>query len=348
MGKPIALGAVLFLLMILAGVGSSGIGWAEEPGTLYGAHGVSPTAVRQEALGNGYFHASIAALAEAVPDSLRAAIVPNPIGGFRVHFFDGPEETVSIEDIEFSRTGGRDRSEGLWVGALMRGYAQHALRLGMAAAVEKSNGIPAETKAKALDWLKQPDSLIAAYDRAIRSAVRQDGTLDQAGLRARLTSELSAGGIPATEAQILIGFLDNSGFRFRLERTVQQDGEVFGAYKSPGMGGVPVRVIEAFMGRAYAGLVTDNDQTMKDLRRFRMGGVAIVAGTWGTGASGAFSKMGWWLPAHGYTLLGYDEAAKTVTLCNPWGVPPDGTFTLPLAVFLDGFASYSYSASPEP
>jgi hypothetical protein len=53
MGKPIALGAVLFLLMILAGVGSSGIGWAEEPGTLYGAHGVSPTAVRQEALGYG-------------------------------------------------------------------------------------------------------------------------------------------------------------------------------------------------------------------------------------------------------------------------------------------------------
>jgi hypothetical protein len=46
-------------------------------------------------LGSCYFHASIAALAKATPDKLRAAIRDNPGGGYRVRFVDGPEEIVS-------------------------------------------------------------------------------------------------------------------------------------------------------------------------------------------------------------------------------------------------------------
>ncbi|MGA2890112.1 MAG: hypothetical protein ABSE51_18855 [Terracidiphilus sp.] len=348
MGKPFAWIAVLLLGSCLAEVRLTETSWAQVAAPLYGAHGISPQAVRQGYLGSCYFHASIAALAQAAPNTLRGAISQDSGGGYRVRFKDGPAELVYPEDVEYGRSHGYDRSDGTWVAVLMRAYAQRALRQGLVSAIQKSDSIPAFTKPMALSLLGQYGLLLVAYDRAVRSVVSQDGSMDQASLKQSLTSELHTAGVPAATAQALVGFLDDKGFFLTVARTVQEDGEVFGAYKSLGMGGIPVRVIEAFMGKAYAGPVADHAMTMEELRLFRAGHVAMVAGTWSTANSGdSFSKMDSWVPAHCYTILKYDEAAQTVTLRNPWGThpDPDGVFMLPLAVFLKGFESYSHSAS---
>jgi hypothetical protein len=128
---------------------------------------------------------------------------------------------------------------------------------------------------------------------------------------------------------------------------VQENGEVFGAYKSLGQGGIPVRVMEAFLGqgKVNAGMTSDSQQATAQLRRFRAGGVAMVAGTKPTAPNAQIAGASWWVPSHCYTVMSYDDTAQTVTLRNPWGghPGPDGTFTLPLSVYLDGYESYTYT-----
>jgi hypothetical protein len=207
--------------------------------------------------------------------------------------------------------------------------------------------IPGFIKPMAISWLDGSDMLLVAYDRAVRSVVSQDGTMDQNALKQRLAAELHTEGIPSSEAQALVGFLDEKGFFAVLAQTVRENGEVFGAYKDLGQGGIPVRVMAAFLGQSKAddGLTNNYQKTMEQLRRFRAGGVAMVAGTKPTAPNEQIASATWWVASHCYTLLSYDEAAQTVTLRNPWGVHPgpDGIFTLPLSVYIDGYESYTYS-----
>ena len=340
MRKPLASIAVGLLGSALAGAA-----WAEEPAELYGKQGVSAQAVLQGSLGSCYFHASIAALAKVSPDTLRGAISPNLGGGYQVRFFNGPAEVVFPEDVEFGRARGYDRSEGTWVAVLMRAYAQRALRQSLVRAIGKSDYIPVYVKPVALALLDQSDLLLVGYDRAIRSVVQQDGVLDKAVLKVKLAAQLSALGIPAAEAQMLGGFLEERGFFDTVSQTVEQNGEVFGAYKSLGQGGVPVRVFDAFLGRGMSGLVADKKLTIEQLRQLKSGRMAMVAGSWATPSGEGYSNADWWVPAHAYTVMSFDEDAQTVTLRNPWGAKPDpnGVFTLPLATFLDAYESYTYS-----
>jgi hypothetical protein len=69
----------------------------------------------------------------------------------------------------------------------------------------------------------------------------------------------------------------------------------------------------------------------------------MVAGT--KPAAGSVDPGTWWVGAHPFTVLGYDESTQTVSLRNPWeGRPaPDGPFSLPVAVFLADFDSYAAS-----
>jgi hypothetical protein len=320
---------------------------AQDSAQLFGEHGMSPLAVRQGILGTCFFHASIAEVAKVAPETLKGDILPNPGGGYRVHFSQGPEEIVFPEDVEYGRTHSYDRSEGTWVLVLMRGYAQRVLRLSLVKAINGSTLIPFFVKPLALSWLDQSGPLLVAYDRAIRSVVKQDGELDKAGLKLRLGEQLSAIGIPSEQAAELAGFLDEKGFFDAVALTVRQNGEVFGAYKTLGQGQIPVRVIEAFMGNADAGLVSDHKGVLEQLRRLHAGGVALVAGTKLSVPDPAFETVNksWWVPSHAYSVLDYDEAAATVTLRNPWGgrPGPDGIFTLPLGVFFQGYEGYSYS-----
>jgi hypothetical protein len=352
MRKTIAWIAVVALGSGLAATSFLPAGRAEEPLPLYGKQGVSALAVRQGLLGSCYFHASIAALAHAAPDTLRDAIRANPGGGYRVHFVDGPDEVVFPEDVEFGRAHSYDRSEGAWVTVLMRAYAQRALRLSLVSAIQKSDFIPIFTKPIALSLLDASDLPLVAYDRAVRAVVQQDGVIDKTALKAKLAAQLSVLGVPATQAQLLGGFLDVQGFFDAVAHTVEENGEVFGAYKSLGQGGVPARIFEAFLGKSAAGLVADKKLTIEQLQRLHGGRLAMVAGSWATGPSEDFRPQGqpWFVPAHSYTVLDYDAAAQTVTLRNPWGArpDPDGVFTLPLAVFLDGYETYTYSQAPTP
>ncbi|MGA2218554.1 MAG: hypothetical protein ABSG51_10735 [Terracidiphilus sp.] len=73
---------------------------------------MSPLAVRQGELRSCYFHASVAALAKAVPDTMRQAIMPEPGGAYPVHFLEEAEEVVFPEDIEFATAHSFPRSEG--------------------------------------------------------------------------------------------------------------------------------------------------------------------------------------------------------------------------------------------
>jgi hypothetical protein len=346
MRKPFARVAVLLLGSGLALAGLAESGWAQDT-ALWGSRGISPQSVRQGLLGSCYFHATIAALAKTAPGTLRNAIRRNPNGVYKVHFFSGADETVYQSDVDYARAQRYDRSDGVWVAVLMRAYAQRALRLSLVEAIQKSDIIPAFIQPMAISWLNGSDMLLVAYDRAIRSVVNQDGSMDQYALKQRLATELNANGIPSGEAQALVGFLDEKGFFATLARTVQENGEVFGAYKSLGQGGIPVRVMEAFLGqgKVFAGFTNNSQQTMQQLQRFRAGGVAMVAGTKPMAPSDQFASASWWVPAHCYTLLSYDDAAQTVTLRNPWGEHPSpgGVFTLPLTDYLNGYESYTYS-----
>jgi hypothetical protein len=333
---------------IAAGLLGSGLAvgaWAAEPASLYGTHGVSPQAVLQGTLGSCYFHASIAALSKIAPEKLRSAISENPGGGYRVRFVDGPEEIVQAEDVAFARDHTFDRSEGTWVAVLMRAYAQRELRQSLVHAIDKSDLIPSYIKPIGLSLLNQSGQLLTGYDRAVRSVVQQDGVIDKALLKTKLAAQLSALGVPDSAAQMLGGFLDERGFFDSIALTVEQNGEVFGAYKSLGQGGVPVRVFEAFQGKGLSGLVADKKLTLEQLRQQSAGHIAMVAGSWATPSGDGYSTANWWVASHCYTILNFDDAAQTVTLRNPWGAKPDpdGVFTIPLATFLDAYEFYTYS-----
>ncbi len=334
-----------WIAALLLGSGLAAGAWGAEPAPLYGEHGVSPQAVLQGTLGSCYFHASVAALAKVAPEKLRSAIRENPGGGYRVHFVDGPEETVLPEDVAFARDHLYDRSEGTWVAVLMRGYAQRLLRQSLIHAIDKSDYIPSYIKPIGLSLLNRSDQLLIGYDRAVRSVVQQDGVIDKAALKTKLASQLAALGVPDTAVQMLAGFMEDRGFFDSIAQTVEQNGEVFGAYKTFGQGGVPVRVFEAFEGKGLSGLVADKKLTVDQLRRLSSGHVAMVAGSWATPNGAGYSSENWWVAGHCYTVLSFDDAAQAVTLRNPWGTKPDpdGVFTIPLATFLDAYEFYTYS-----
>jgi hypothetical protein len=310
---------------------------------LYGPNGLSPLAVRQGKLGSCYFHSSIAALAKAVPDTLRKAIVPEADGAYRVHFFDGSDEVVFPEEVQFATAQGLDLSEGAWVKVLMRAYAQRVLRASLKQQIEKSEAIPVFVRPMALSVLNQNGGVLVAYDRAIRMVVTQNGDIDKNALKAQLVEQAKALGVPASASTLVSGFLDESGFFESLAQTVRQNGEFFGVYRSLGQGGIPWAVMTAFVGSAHAGLVKDQARTLAQLRQLGPQNIAMVAGT--VGQPGAFDPGNWWVGGHAFTVLGYDDSTQSVSLRNPWGghPGPDGTFSLPVSVFLVAFESYTAS-----
>lgn len=316
---------------------------SQQTPSLYGPKEVSPFAVRQGELGSCYFHASVAALSKAVPDTMRKAIAPEPGGAYRVHFFEGADEVVFPEDIEYATVHSFDRSEGEWVKVLMRAYAQRVLRKNLNQQIEKSNLIPVFVRPMAQSVLNQEGGILVAYDRAIRLVVTQNGDLDKNALKLKLAEEAKLMGIPPSATDLVSGFLDQNGFIDNLAQTVRQNGEFFGAYRSLGQGGIPSEVLKAFIGSAHVGSVGDQVRTLAQLRRLGPESAAMVAGT--KPAAGAVDPGKWWVGAHAYTVLGYDELTQTVSLRNPWGghPAPDGTFSLPVAVFLAAFDSYAAS-----
>ena len=325
-------------LSLLLAVASS----AEVP--LYGPGGVSPTAVRQGILGSCYFHASVAAVAEANPAAIRSAISGAPKSGYKVHFVSGPDELVYSKDVEYARTHNYDHSDGEWVTVLMRGYAQRELRKGLIESIDRSKTIPGFMKPVALSALRQTGPLVVAYDRAVRSVVSQDGRMDKATFKAQLTQEFNSLGIPAAQAGVLVGLIDHAGVYDSLAKTVQANGEVFGAYRGMSQGGICVNVLAALLGTARSSEVSDTAALVSRLRRLHAGKEAMVAGTQSSGNSSA-GGADWFVASHAYTLLDYEEGSRMILLRNPWAMKPgpDGVFKLPLRTFQQNFLTDSYS-----
>jgi hypothetical protein len=314
--------------------------------------GFAAFSVRQGSASSSYFHASIAAIANATPDALRKAISHNPGGGFKVEFPDGSIEYVLAEDVQYTRAHNLDKSEGDWVIVIMRGYAQHALRQGITDALQNSTTIPSAAKDEALNLFGESGPLLVAYDRAIRATVNQGAPivngelkLNKPFLKTSLTAHFRALNVSATEYKTILSLLDDENFFTTLAFIVERDGEVFGAEKTAVEAGLPQRVLQTFMGTAYLYSTLNQDMTMKYLL-LNKSGQAMTATT-RTAAPDDLPANDWWATAHTYSVISYDEAAQTVTLRNPTGntPAPDGVFTIPLATFYEAFSACSSSSS---
>jgi hypothetical protein len=335
---------VSLMLCVVACLCSFPVGKAADD--LYGPKGVTPEAVRQGRLGSCYFHAVVAAMAQHREATLRQMIQAGSAGSYTVTFGDGKRETAYPEDLRYTHDSGYDLSDGQWVAVLFRAYAQRVLRQSLLQAIEGSD---------MFSLLKQPveqvvassDPLVLAYDRAIRAQVDQYGNIDRAKLEAGLKNEMSPIAVPDSVKDSLIGMLESGGFFDKMVTMIQQNGELFGAYRAVGQGGIADRVMQTLAGGSRFQENQSESQAGAALAEAVKNEMPIVACTGGSrfyqevkqGHALPSDVDPWYVNAHCYTVLGFDPGAATVNVRNPWGrnPDPDGIFTVPLKMFLPAF-----------
>jgi len=321
-------------------------GFGTAPEALYGSGGVRPEGVRQGRLGSCYFHAVVAAMAQTKPQVLKDMIHSGSAGTFTVHFADGKQETAYPEDLSYTRGIGYDLSDGLWVAVLFRAYAQRVLRESLLLAIDKSDLFPL-FKAPAKDFISTNDSLLLAYDRAIRAQVDQYGNIDRSKLEGQLQEEMKPLPVSDEIKGSLIKLLESGGFFDSLAEVIKQNGELFGAYRAVGQGGIADRVMQTFAGSSLDVLNESEDQAATSLGQVVKNKLPAAACSGGShfyellaaGQSIPADTEGWYVNAHCYTVLGFDSSERTVTLRNPWArhPDPDGIFKLPLQQFVPAF-----------
>jgi hypothetical protein len=324
---------------------------------LYGATAVSPQAVRQGTLGSCYFHATVAALAVSQPGLLRAAIRQDASGGLSVRFADGKIEQVYPDDVQFARDSNYDLSDGLWVAVLFRGYAQRTLRAALIEAVSESSLSPF-LKLSMSAVVTNSDILLLAYDRAIRTQIDQAGDIDRIRLKARLRQELNSLPLDEGSKERALSLLDSSGLFEALENKIKINGEVFGAYRAVGQGGLPERVMKSFAGAAHSYTLRDGAIALAAISNALEKHQAVVVWTGDSPAPVMAAKWrslfgtqldNWYDEEHAYTVLSVNRAAGTIRLRNPWArhPEPDGEFTLRLNSFSAAFAGFITSGGAQ-
>jgi len=315
---------------------------------LYGSKGIVPEAVRQGKLGSCYFHSVIAALAQRRAATIRKMIQSNADGSYTVTFGDGKKETAYPEDLRYSHDSGYDLSDGEWVAVLFRAYAQRVLRASLLVAIDSSDIFPL-LKQPAEDLVASSDPLVLAYDRAIRAQVDQYGNIDRTKLEAGLKKEMAPiTAVPDAVKDSLIGMLESGGFFDKMVTFIQQNGELFGAYRAVGQGGIADRVMKTLAGSTRFQENHSEVQAGAALAEAVREGLPIVACT---GGSRFYQELGkgqslppgsdeWYVNAHCYTVLSYDSNATSVSIRNPWAhhPDPDGIFNLPLGTFVPAYA----------
>jgi hypothetical protein len=313
---------------------------------LYGPQGVKPQAVQQGTLGSCYFHAVIAALAEFRAQGLQRMIQANSDGTYTVRFADGAKENAYAEDVQYTRESGYDLSDGLWVAVLFRAYAQRVLRKALVSGIEKSELFPF-VKSYVKDFVATNDPLLLAYDRAIRSQVDQHGDIDRSKLEGQLREEMRPLSVPDAVQDAVIKLLTSGGFLDSLAKVIKENGEIFGAYRAVGQGGIAERVMEAMTGSVRFVKNESTEQTGGALEQALEAKLPVVACSGGSqyfqelaeGRALPADTKSWYVNAHCYTVLAYDKNRQTATLRNPWaGFPkPNGVFILPLKTFVPAF-----------
>ena len=244
---------------------------------LYGSKGIVPEAVVQGRLGSCYFHAVIAALAQRRANLVRKLIQGNSDGSYTVTFGDGKKETAYPEDLKYTHDSGYDLSDGQWVAVLFRAYAQRVLRESLLQATDSSDIFPL-LKQPVEQLLATNDQLILAYDRAIRAQVDQYGNIDRTQLETRLKKEMSdVGAVPDSIKDSLMGLLESGGFFDKMVTMIQQNGELFGAYRAVGQGGIADRVMQTFSGSTRFQQNQSPEQAASALAEAVNKGLPIVA-----------------------------------------------------------------------
>jgi hypothetical protein len=313
---------------------------------LYGPRGVTAEAVRQGKLGSCYFHAVIAALAQRRESTIRKMIESNGSGNYTVTFGDGKKETAYAEDLQYTHDSGYDMSDGQWVSVLFRAYAQRVLRASLLQAIDSSDIFPL-LKQPAEQLVASSDPLVLAYDRAIRAQVDQYGNIDRTNLEAGLKKEMADISVPDSVKDSLISALESGGFFDKMVVMIKQNGELFGAYRAVGQGGIADRVMKTLAGSTRFQENQSESQAGAALAEAVNNGMPIVACTGGSqyyqqvaqGHTLPPDTDAWYVNAHCYTVLGYNSSAGTVSIRNPWARHPDpsGIFDLPLRSFIPAY-----------
>ncbi len=303
--------------------------------------------VRQGTLGSCYFHSVIGALAQSDAKLLHDMIATNADGSFAVTFADQHKENVFADDLAFLRESGYEMSDGLWPGVLFRAYAQRVLRGTLQQNIDKTEWF-APVKSYAKDLIATNDTLLLAYDRAIRSQVAQDGEINKLRLRSRLKQELSTTGVSESIRDRLLDMIETQGFFDSISEMVKTNGELFGAYRVVSQGGLPQKVMQTLKGSSRPFSTRgDGDATARFLASTANSHAPAAACT----SSSAYYKLSaanqpvpaadqpWYVHNHCYTVVRYDAHARNVTLRNPWAnhPSPDGVFSLPLDKFVAAF-----------
>jgi hypothetical protein len=336
--------AVRRLVVSVFLVGLAGLGSAHAQ--LFGPEGVKPQVVRQGLIGSCYFHAAVAAVALTNPAVLRNMIRENANHSYTVRFLDQKMENAYPEDLEFARKSGYERSDGLWVVVLLRAYAQRVLREALLSTIDNSD-LSAVLKIYLKGLVASDDSVLLAYDRAIRTVVDQQGNIDRVELVQRLKREMQPFNISSQVGDSLIQLLDSGGLLESLAAVIRQNGELFGAYRAIGQGGLPERVLGVLMGKQTRHFQSKSEQQEIIAALNRAASQPVVATTGGAIDESVSTDrltpedQKWYVKAHAFTVLGYDPAKQLVALRNPWASSPDpdGIFTIPLAKFLAMFPS---------
>jgi hypothetical protein len=319
----------------------------EETGQpLYGSKGIRPEAVRQGALGSCYFHSVVSALAETNSQDITRMIRENHDGTFTVQFPDSKTEIAYPEDIQYSRRSGYDLSSGLWVAVLFRAYAQRVLREALSRAVDESDLFPL-VKHYAEDFVATNDSVVLAYDRAIRAAVDQQGNIDKQKLESVVKEELKPIAVSDDIKDSMVKLIESGGFFDSVAQMIKENGEIFGAYRAVGHGGLADRVMKTMSGSSTLTENTSAREASAVLSRAISAHRPLVGCTAGSRFYQQLAEQQalppqvkpWYVNAHCFTILGYDSSAQTVKLRNPWGQPPqpDGIFEIPLSDFVPAF-----------
>ncbi len=226
----------------------------------------------------------------------------------------------------------------------------------MAEAIDKSDLFPI-IKQYAKEFIATNDLLLLAYDRAIRTQVDQYGNIDRAKLESKLKEQLAPIPISDEIKDRFVQLLGSGGFFGTMGEIIKKNGELFGAYRAVGQGGIAEGAMHTFEGEV---LVASNDSERKAspaLEQATQAHMPMVACTGGSrfykelaaGRSLPGEVAPWYVNAHCYTVLAYDANARSITLRNPWRAhpDPDGIFSVPLAAFVPAFRGI-ISAKPHP
>jgi hypothetical protein len=231
------------------------------------------------------------------------------------------------------------------------------LRTAMLGAITKTS-LSAGLKLATSGIVSNSDLLMLAYDRAIRMQIDQYGNIDRDRLKARLRQELKSVPIDERWKERALELLESSGYFESLAEQVKTNGELFGAYRAVGQGGLPQRVIQAFAGSGSSYRVGNTQATSSAITAALRQHQPVVAWTGTAATQPTIDKWrsmvrgettNWYVPGHAYSVLAINSGASTVTIRNPWGNHPDpgGEFTLSWDSFSAAYAGFSTSSEAQ-